>query len=252
MSIMKAVRVKLSQDLVNYKFPNSFQLKESYPLPPYSTIIGMVHSLCGYTEYHPMKISVQGSYGSKTNDFYTMYEFNNGTKFDPARHQIKVGDLGVNRGIGYVELLSDVRLVLHIRPENEEEITKVYEAFLNPKEYPSLGRREDLAVIEEVKVVEISLREKDDFDMDKSVYAYIPIPYLEEKEMGYHLDTVKEAGGTRYLLNKAYSFKNYGSKNAPKMIRNWEKVEVLYTSKITTANETEIFMDDDNYFVFEA
>ena len=43
---MKAIRVKLTQDMVNYRKPTSFQLKETYPLPPPSTVIGMVHYLC--------------------------------------------------------------------------------------------------------------------------------------------------------------------------------------------------------------
>lgn len=250
---MKAVRVKLSQDMVNYKFPTSFQLKESYPLPPYSTVIGMVHSLCGYTEYHPMNVSVQGSFGSKTNDFYTMYEFSNGTKFDSTRHQIKVGDFGVNKGIGYVELLSDVRLVLHIRPEKEEEISEIYEAFMNPKEYPSLGRREDLAVIEEVKVVEILERRKKNSVMDETIYAYIPVVYSEKNKIkGSTLEEGIEQRGTRYSLNKSYVFQNYGSKNQPKFVRQWDKVDVIYTSNVSAKSNSNLLIDEDEYFVFEA
>lgn len=75
MLIMKAIRVRLWQDLVNFKKPTSFQLKETYPLPPYSTVIGMVHTLCGFTSYHEMKISIQGKYFSKVNDLATRYEF---------------------------------------------------------------------------------------------------------------------------------------------------------------------------------
>ena len=56
---MRAVRLKLEQELVNYKVPTSFQLKETYPLPPYSTVSGMVHVMCGFEEYKAMKISVQ-------------------------------------------------------------------------------------------------------------------------------------------------------------------------------------------------
>ncbi|MGJ0463700.1 CRISPR-associated protein Cas5, partial [Listeria monocytogenes] len=78
MLIMKAIRVRLWQDLVNFKKPTSFQLKETYPLPPYSTVIGMVHTLCGFTSYHEMKISIQGKYFSKVNDLATRYEFKNG------------------------------------------------------------------------------------------------------------------------------------------------------------------------------
>ncbi len=71
----KAIRLKLYQNMVNYKKPTSFQLKETYPLPPYSTIIGMVHNLCDYKEYKEMEVSVQGKYHSKVNDLYTRYEF---------------------------------------------------------------------------------------------------------------------------------------------------------------------------------
>lgn len=249
---MKAVRVKLSQDMVNYKFPNSFQLKETYPLPPYSTIIGMVHKLCKYKEYHPMKVSVQGSFVSRANDLYTRYEFKNAGKFDATRHQIQVGEFGVGRGIGYAELLSDVKLIIHIRPEKEEQLFEILEAFERPWEYPSLGRREDLAVIEQANIVELSEREKGDFDMEKSLYAYIPLNYLEEKGLGEFTDSKKGARGTRYRINKVYRFEHYGNKKSPHMVRRWEKVDVLYTSCITAENETKLLMDEDNYFVFEA
>ena len=65
---MKAIKLRLYQNMANYKVATSFQLKETYPLPPYSTVIGMVHSLCDFKEYHPMKISISGNYFSKVND----------------------------------------------------------------------------------------------------------------------------------------------------------------------------------------
>jgi len=58
----KAIRIKCSQQLANYRKPTSFLIKESYPLPPYSTVIGMIHVACGFTEYHPMDISIQGKH----------------------------------------------------------------------------------------------------------------------------------------------------------------------------------------------
>ena len=92
---MKAVKLKLYQNMVNYKVPTSFQLKESYPLPPYSTVIGMVHSLCDFKEYKPMKISISGNYFSKVNDLYTRYEFKNGNPFEMGRHQLNVNGYDV-------------------------------------------------------------------------------------------------------------------------------------------------------------
>jgi CRISPR-associated protein Cas5t len=42
----------------------------TYPWPPYSTVIGALHKACGYTEYHPMQVSVQGKYGSMKRRLY--------------------------------------------------------------------------------------------------------------------------------------------------------------------------------------
>ncbi|PKM86175.1 MAG: type I-B CRISPR-associated protein Cas5, partial [Firmicutes bacterium HGW-Firmicutes-12] len=119
---MEAIRVSLRQDMVNYKKPTSFQLKETYPLPPYSTVIGMVHNLCGYSEYQPMQISVQGRYFSKVNDLYTRYEFKNAMPYDGTRHQLQVGQYGVGQGVATAELLVDVELLLHIAPEDQSLI----------------------------------------------------------------------------------------------------------------------------------
>lgn len=250
---MKAVRVILEQDLVNYRHPMSFQLKESYPLPPYSTVIGMVHNLCRYKEYHPMKVSIQGKYISKTNDLYTRYEFKSGAKYDSTRHQIEAGGYGVGQGISTAELLSQVQLVLHIRPEKEEELEEVFEAFHTPWEYPSLGRREDLATILEVKIVEISQRGYRYARKEEDVYAYIPIAYLhEELVKGRESEFGVNVRGTKYLLNKRYHLENYGNAKEPKWVRRWEKVKVLYTSQIISESTTKLWLDEDNYMVFEA
>ena len=91
---MKAIRVKLYQNMVNYRKPTSFQLKETYPMPPPSTVIGMVHNLCEFTEYNEMDISIQGKYHSKVNDLYTRYEFKNIAKYEEGRHILRQEDMG--------------------------------------------------------------------------------------------------------------------------------------------------------------
>ena len=58
--MMKAIKLHCFQNLVNYKKPSSFIIKETYPLPPYSTVIGMIHAACGFKRYHRMKLSIQG------------------------------------------------------------------------------------------------------------------------------------------------------------------------------------------------
>lgn len=252
---MKSIRLKLKQNLVNYKLPTSFQLKETYPLPPYSTVIGMVHNTCNYIEYKPMKISVQGKYHSKVNDLATRYEFKNGMTFDASRHQIKVGEYGISRGVSNVELLSDVELVIHIVPEDENLIEEIFNAFKAPHEYISLGRREDLVVVDEVKIVEISEeRIKDEnLKIDRDYRAYVPVEIIDKKKVFVEgsVDTIQYKG-TMYNLTKDYVSVNYGSAKSPKFFRKWNKIKVHYVSNIVASRRRAITVDEDRYMVFLA
>lgn len=246
---MKAIRVKLYQNMVNYRKPTSFQLKETYPLPPPSTVIGMVHYLCGFTEYNEMDISIQGKYHSKVNDLYTRYEFKNAMKYEKGRHQLRTGGYGISRGVATIELLTDVSLILHILPEDQSLITEVKNAFLYPREYPALGRREDLALIQEVKVVDIYEKKLEDpINIPNDYSAYIPIELLEKedavlkKEMG--------TAGTRYRLTKDYTLVDQGTKRYPKVFRKWNKVDVVYGSRVQVLDEAKVKLDEDKYVVF--
>ncbi|WP_069998566.1 type I-B CRISPR-associated protein Cas5b [Cellulosilyticum sp. I15G10I2] len=249
---MKGIRLRISQEMVNYKKPTSFQLKETYPLPPYSTVIGMIHSMCRYTAYHPMQVSIQGKYFSKVNDLFTRYEFKNGMPYDDKRHQLKVNNFGISRGVATTELLVDVELMLHIVPEDQSLVDEIYNCLKTPFEYPSLGRREDLAVIQEVKVVEIKEEhiEKSE-ELSYGYGAYIPASYLNSD---IEIDSIEGVAypGSRYQLNKNYELTNYGSVKAPKIFRKWKTVEVFYAHKVTMKRKRSFYKDEENHFVFLA
>ena len=251
---MKAIKLKLYQNMVNYKVPTSFQLKESYPLPPYSTVIGMIHSLCDFKEYKPMKISISGNYFSKVNDLYTRYEFKNGNPFEMGRHQLNVNGYGINRGVATAELLVDVNLTIHIIPEDQSEefLDIIFEAFKYPREYPSLGRREDIVLIKDVKIVDVEKKKLEkDLSNGEDDFAYIPVNFIQEKLVNYG---DKKNGmiiyGTRYEMTKNYILNNIGTKSKPKMIRSWEKEEVIYSSNIKGFKRREGPVDTDNEIVF--
>lgn len=67
---MKVLRIKLHQNKAAYSREEMITNRMSYPLPPYSTVIGALHNACGYTEYHPMELSIQGKYGSRQKEIY--------------------------------------------------------------------------------------------------------------------------------------------------------------------------------------
>ncbi|WP_058486789.1 CRISPR-associated protein Cas5 [Defluviitalea phaphyphila] len=314
---MKAVRLKLNQELVNYKIPTSFQLKETYPLPPYSTVIGMIHNLCKYTEYKEMKISIQGKYLSKVNDLYTRYEFGKSFLEDDSKRKkrclicseinkknVKIcsncgseqletlkiirgeleskgiifpniqktnlvnnakyytekefssknkeGYISITRGVATAELLTEVELLIHIIPEEQNRIEEIKEAFLKPWEYPSLGRREDIVVIKEIKVVDIIEKElKKSIKNDESYSAYIPVYLLNSIKFGNQQQGI-EFTGTRYKINKNYSIETIGKGRNKKEFRKWHKVDVIYGSNIYALRKNKFLLDEDEYLVFPA
>lgn len=250
---MKAIRLHITQQLPNYKIPGSFQLKESYPLPPYSTIVGMVHNACEFKEYIPMKISIQGKFHSKVNDLATRYEFKPEMKFEKQRHQIKLEGFGIGRGISTTELLSDVELLIHIVLEDESLTEMVLEKLTYPHEYLNLGRREDLIVYKELpKIVEIEKRELEkDIKIKNGYSAYIP---YDEVNKTLDIETVANVrySGTVYKLNKDYIVQDFGTKRKPKKFRIWNRIKVVYGSKITGFEDEELFLDEDENLVFLA
>lgn len=79
---MNALRIILTQNEAHYRKEESQTNKMTYPLPPFSTIIGAIHKACDFKIYHPMDISVQGKYGSLTKQPFTNHCFLNSVMDD--------------------------------------------------------------------------------------------------------------------------------------------------------------------------
>lgn len=79
---MQALRIVIKQSSANYRREETLTNKMTYPLPPVSTIIGAIHNACGYKEYKPMDISIQGKFSSMNIEPYTDYCFLNSVMDD--------------------------------------------------------------------------------------------------------------------------------------------------------------------------
>ena len=212
----KAIRVECFQNLVNYRKPGSFIIKESYPLPPYSTVLGMIHTICGYPkgEFHPMKISIQGTNAGSVSELYTRYSFDLNRPFEAGRHQIcfqgKTQTYGAYKGVAHVELICCNQMLLHIVP-SEDDFETVCHALQFPKVYPALGRYEDLLDIQKVEVTEL-------VDAQNAIAGYDLYLPVEQAEIGNMSVTV-------YTLTKEYEITKQG-------LRQWKerggKVRVYY------------------------
>lgn len=221
-AISRAIRLQCYQRLANYRKPSSFIIKETYPLPPYSTVSGMIHTICGFTEPHKLRISIQGCNQGTVSELYTRYSFA-GRKYEgESRHPICVKDngkeYGVCKGTAHVELVCENRMVIHIAPENDEDFDIIYKSLLAPKKYPALGRYEDLLDIESVDIVNIHQEEEAEPKMD----IYIPVGHFKKDNKN---DKIRAS--TIYTLTKEYEI--------IKGVRRWKKdggkVKVYYFPK---------------------
>lgn len=227
----RAIRIECFQNLVNYRKPSSFIIKESYPLPPYSTVLGMVHTACSYPkgEFHPMRISIQGKNTGSVSELYTRYSFSFDTKYEEVRHQICIKErdnsYGAFKGIAHVELICNNEMILHIVP-NEEDFEMVYRALANPPVYLALGRHEDILDIQKVEIVR--LREEEEINLKNDTY----IPVDSDMDIG-------NMSATLYTLTKEYEITKQG-------LRRWKanggKVKAYYLPRGTTVEN--VFVDE--------
>ncbi|WP_304330816.1 CRISPR-associated protein Cas5 [Brachyspira innocens] len=223
---MKVIKIKCYQNMVNYKRLGFNEIWQSFPLPPYSSIIGMIHKACGFTEYKEMFISVQGESANSHYGLFTKYSFAKGeTKFNKDSF----------KGIGNAELLIDVQLIIHVYTKDEELFNFIYDKLNKPDDYLALGRHEDILRIDSVDIVDVKKAKKIDLEYS----AYIPIKYLKYKvNTSYH--------GTTYIINKQFFIEE---KNGIK-IRKWDKENGKINVKYMRPSETRIEVDDNIFGIF--
>lgn len=192
---MKILKLKLFQETACYKKPFAFKVAETYPLPPYSTVIGMFHKIIQAQsgEYFPMNISIQGKYESIFSNYQTLKMF---------KGKGKVTSMPRN-----VHQLLNVNLIIHMQSD-DNIVDKIYNNIISGKETFTLGRNEDLVRIDEVKILKES---KYVNEMLVKNNIYVPI----EKE-----DDIR---GINYRLNTTYTIENN--------LRKWDKVNVKYIEK---------------------
>ena len=212
---MKILKLKLFQETACYKKPFAFKVAETYPLPPYSTVIGMFHKILKAKsgEYFPMNISIQGNYESIFSNYQTLRKF----KGD------KVTAMPMN-----VHLLLNVNLLIHVKAE-DEIIDKIYENIVNGEETFTLGRNEDLVRVDEIKFVENVIS---DSGYINKYNAFIP-EYIYDED---------EVHGINYRLNTTYVIENN--------LRKWKKVNVKFVEKHTNTGLDNIDKDEDGDYMF--
>lgn len=134
-----------------------------------------------------------------------------------------------------VQLLWDINLTITIIPEYENDFSVIYESLSNPREYPTLLRKEDIGSLTDVKIVDLDLH----FFEKETVIDYpewIPTTLNQ---------------GTRFNIPKNYKLKQVKKK---KVFREFENIPVsISRGEVTVTPNTPIFKNkdsDDYVFLF--
>lgn len=173
----------------------------TYPLPPFSTVIGALHNACGYTETHPMDISIQGRFESMGKKAYTDYCFLNSTMDD--------------RGI-------------LVKMESENKLSKAYTRVASAKKSQGNSFRKGITInVENQELIEEYRKLKDlgdDIKEFKEKRLNPVLGRLKERKLKYgqlKKNSVKNSEEYKEAARKEARIKNF-EKELNNKVKEWE------------------------------
>ena len=174
---MKALLIKIYQPTAHYRMPFTYQRRHTYPLPPYSTVIGFLCNLLGidyqgnelYEQLKKCKLSVSGRFEQKLTEyiwFRNLSKSSHEKYFGSSELREKNGEINHIGGQSpmRIDVLENMKLNIHIVSEDEAFLNWLKNYLHNPVdrlETIHLGRAEDWLVFESIKIVELESSTRD-------------------------------------------------------------------------------------------
>ncbi|MCC0655900.1 type I-B CRISPR-associated protein Cas5 [Clostridioides sp. ES-S-0123-01] len=228
---MKVLKLDLFQETACYKKPFAMKITETYPLPPYSTVNGLIHKILNATEYIPFNISVQGTYESIFNNYQTTYFYKKDS----------VTSMPMNS-----HMLLNVNLIIHIGGDFEL-LKNLYDSLLNCGEHLSLGRKEDLVRINDIRFVEVNKFEVDE-DIQLDDYENYR---LSKYNIRMPIYIPKSSLQDEYIEGISYRLNNYYDNNAKEdKKRVWNKVDSYYVDDGIPISIGDILLDNEGDLLY--
>ncbi|AAC06653.1 type I-B CRISPR-associated protein Cas5b [Aquifex aeolicus] len=213
---MECLKAEFFSPIALFKTPFSIKGIETYPLPPYSTVIGLLYTASGKKwKGERFNISVQGDYEAIFRDYVRFRKYNKKDK--------KLETLPLE-----VPLFYNFRLTVHIL--GDENLLKEFEKALKfPYVFPYLSGGEYPVKITKVKMVACRKEYFDTFNIPKN--AYIPENIFTEE-----FRVSLEGHGVYYRVP------SFLISQKP---RQHEWVGVYYVQKGTKVSEMELLVDEE-------
>jgi len=239
---MKILKIRIYQPQAHYRIPFTFQRRHTYPLPPYSTVIGFLINALGIFNQEDdlykngvknLKISIAGRFGSKITEYIW---FRNLKKEKHTQRFGYVENREINGHIEHIggqspmqiDVLNDVHLTIYIAHKDEKYIEEIRENLSNPKnrlEVLHIGRAEDwIVLVEEPKFLDDSDIIYHRRDADYKHFFWIPDQFYIKNGNGWEIKENDKYEGLLYNLPTFVTIKNYETTFNRHGERNFEYV----------------------------
>ncbi|GER94078.1 type I-B CRISPR-associated protein Cas5 [hot springs metagenome] len=164
----QVLKVKIHQPDAHYRIPFSYQRRFTYPIPPYSTVKGLICNLMGIRDdaderlkkiKEGLSLAIYGRYESLIKEyiwFRNLKMKSHIDKFHTVTNRI-IDNIPQHPGQQMpvtVDVLHNVSLIIYIYHPDVDFLRNIKDAFENPSERLStihLGRSEDWIVLEEIR-----------------------------------------------------------------------------------------------------
>lgn len=175
--MMKALKIKIYQPTAHYRMPFTYQRRHTYPIPPYSTVIGFLCNLLGidsqdnelFKKLKESSLSVSGKFENKLTEYIW---FRNLSR---KAHEKYFGSTAIREKNGETEhiggqspmkidVLENMILNIHIGSEELSFLEYLKAELQNPQhriETVHLGRAEDWIVFKSIEIVNLTTEAKD-------------------------------------------------------------------------------------------
>lgn len=229
------LKIKIYQPQAHYRIPFSYQRRLTYPLPPYSTVLGLIANVlgirnlpgqeepcikencnCDYHKLKGLKISICGSFKAKTTEyiwFRNLAKESHVERFRAVNNRYVAGHI---EHIGgqipcFTDILNEVNIIIYLYHEDVYFLEKIKYSFEKGNSRISplhLGRSEDWIVIKEFDFIDNIVIEE--LNGDYNNFFWIPEKLFNK---GVDLDfKFEKIYGLIYNLTTFYKIKD-GARN---------------------------------------
>lgn len=242
----KTLYLEIFQPFAQYRNLFTFYYAQTFPLPPPSTIIGMLQNATGRyydTEFWDLKVSIHGGFESVFWNYQQLIK--GGTELSKKDGKIVLlnqnlplygNGLTSQRSPVYQQELFNGHLFIFIRGK-EALIDEIHGALKNPRKILYLGRSEDVIFIKDIKEVHSEKK-----TVKRNIWMSYPTYIQEQKERKFPIKNVKYPVYS-IPLKTVFKNKEIPIKNKSEITKGTDR-ETEFGSVIYTGYDYSIYLND--------